>query len=151
VASGGEWSCSLYEGTINNIAVGSDYYMIVEAQDSDGYLTWIGEVTNFNASAGIVTNAGTVTMRTVSEVGSIAVTPASPSVSLGSSQQFTATLTFDDNGSINVNPIASWTSSNEGAVTINAAGLATSLAVDSSTITATFAGLSNSTTIKVSD
>jgi len=125
--------------------------MIVEAQDSDGYLTWIGEVTNFNASAGIVTNAGTVTMRTVSEVGSIAVTPASPSVSLGSSQQFTATLTFDDNGSINVNPIASWTSSNEGAVTINAAGLATSLAVDSSTITATFAGLSNSTTIKVSD
>jgi hypothetical protein len=145
-----QWQCGTYQGTMNDIPVGLSYYVIFEAEDSGGNVTWIGEVMNINVYAGAVTNGGTVIMCPVSEIVSIAVTPANLSISLGSSQQFTATVIFDDNTSNNLTPIVSWTSSNTGVASINAVGSATAVATGTTTVQATLnGGISNSTTLTV--
>ncbi|HEY6837619.1 MAG TPA: DUF3443 family protein, partial [Geobacteraceae bacterium] len=81
---------------------------------------------------------------------SIAVTPATPSLPLGTTQQFTATGTFSDNSTQDLTPSVSWASSNTGVATISAAGLATSVALGTTTITATSGTISNATTLTIS-
>ncbi len=56
---------------------------------------------------------------------SLQVTPANPSVAEGSQQQFTATGTFSDGSTQDLNRRATWSSSDSSAVTIDSAGLAT--------------------------
>ena len=80
---------------------------------------------------------------------SIAVTPASPSILSGATQQFTATGTYSDGSTRNVTSQATWTSSNTGVATINAGGLATGVSVGTTTISATLAGVVGSTTLTV--
>ncbi|HEY6872432.1 MAG TPA: DUF3443 family protein [Geobacteraceae bacterium] len=67
---------------------------------------------------------------------SIAVTPANTSIANGTTQQFTATGTFSDNSMQDISSAVTWKSSNTGVATISAAGLATSVAVGITTITA---------------
>jgi hypothetical protein len=66
---------------------------------------------------------------------SIAVTPASASVAVGATQQFTATATFADGTTRNFTNVVKWVSSNPSAATINASGLATGVAAGSTNIT----------------
>ena len=77
---------------------------------------------------------------------SLAVTPSSPSVAAGTTQQFTATGTFSDSSTQDLTDQVTWSSSAGGVATIdNGAGnegLATAVAVGSSTITATHAASS---------
>ncbi len=91
-------------------------------------------------SAGSMTS-GTA-MLTVNAAGatlkSIAVTPASPSIAAGNTQQFTATGTYSDNSTKNITSSVTWASSNPSFATIVAtAGLATGVAVGTTEITAT--------------
>jgi uncharacterized protein YjdB len=68
---------------------------------------------------------------------SIAVTPASPSIGIGSSLQFTATGTYSDNSTRNITASVTWASSNPLFATIGTAtGLATGVAVGTTEITA---------------
>ncbi len=79
----------------------------------------------------------TVTASTVT-LQSIAVTPASPTVGLGNTVQFTATGTYSDNSTKNITSSVTWASSNPSFATIVAtAGLATGVAVGTTEITAT--------------
>jgi hypothetical protein len=80
---------------------------------------------------------------------SIAVTPANPSVIAGSTQQFKATGTYSDNSTQDITSQVSWSSSNTAVATINSAGLASGIAGGSTTITATQASVSGSTTLTV--
>ena len=68
---------------------------------------------------------------------SIAVTPASTSIQVGQTQQSSATGTLSDQTAQAFSTIVSWTSSDATAATINSTGLATALAVGTTTITAT--------------
>jgi hypothetical protein len=68
---------------------------------------------------------------------SIAVTPASPSIVKGATQQFTATGTYSDSSTQNLTSTATWSSATVSVATINAAGLATGVAAGTSNITAT--------------
>jgi hypothetical protein len=79
---------------------------------------------------------------------SIAVTPANPSVALGQTQQFTATGLFSSGLTQNLTASVTWSSSAAGVATINAAGLATSVAPGSTTITATFTGAGLATGVR---
>ena len=67
---------------------------------------------------------------------SIAVTPANPSIRVGSTIQFRATGTYTDGRTQNLTGTAAWTSSVPGVATIDAAGLATGIEIGSTTITA---------------
>jgi len=84
---------------------------------------------------------------------SIAVTPTSPSITIGTPQQFTAMGTFSDNTTQDLTTSVTWNSSNTGVATIsNGAGnngKATSLAAGSSTITALSGSVSGSATLTV--
>ena len=71
-------------------------------------------------------------------LSTIAVSPSSQTIETGSSdntQQFTATGTYSD-GSTG-NPAVTWSSSEPGFATISASGLATSVSIGQTTITAT--------------
>ena len=80
---------------------------------------------------------------------SIAVTPGSASIALGLAQQFTATGTYTNGSTQNLTASATWSSSSPGVATVNSAGLATSVAQGSTTITATSSGISGSATLIV--
>ena len=86
---------------------------------------------------------------------SISVTPTSPSIALGTTQQFTATGTYSDNSTQDLTTSATWSSSIRAVATISNApgsnGLATSVGDGTTTITATdvATGVDGSTTLRV--
>jgi hypothetical protein len=108
--------------------------------------------TTITAARGGVSASTTLTVTSATLV-SLAVSPTNPSISLGSPQQFTATGTYSDKSTQNLTTSATWTSSVTSVATIsNAAGangLATSVAVGTTTITAAIGGASASTTLTV--
>jgi uncharacterized protein YjdB/N-acetylneuraminic acid mutarotase len=86
----------------------------------------------------------------VSGLVSILVTPNTPSIPLGLTQQFTATGTFSDTSTADLTRSASWTSGTPAVATVNSSsGLANVLKVGSTVITATSGSISGTTTLIV--
>jgi hypothetical protein len=85
---------------------------------------------------------------------SIDVTPSHPSAALGTTQKFVATGTYTDSSTQDITGNVTWTTSVPAVSTVSNAegsrGLATTVALGSTTITATLAGKSGSTTFTVS-
>ncbi len=79
----------------------------------------------------------------------IVVTPANPSITKGQTKQFTAVGTYSDNHQADLTATATWTSATTTVATINSTGLATSLIVGTSVITATSGTVSGNTTLTV--
>lgn len=100
---------------------------------------------------------------TSAKPSSLVVTPAAPTIQVGQTQAFVATLVYDDNTTAIVTTQATWTSSEaEVAVVSNAGGggpggggsgrgTATALAIGTSTITATYSDLTGTATLTVVD
>jgi hypothetical protein len=82
----------------------------------------------------ILSPAGTASLLT--GLISIVVTPAYPSISSGSTQQFAATGYYKGATTKNLTPYVLWSSSATGVATINSAGLASGVSSGSTTITA---------------
>jgi uncharacterized protein YjdB len=82
---------------------------------------------------------------------SLAVTPATASVAIGATQQFSATASYSDGSSRDVTATgAAWTSATPAAATVNAtSGLATGVSIGSSVVTAAFGGKTASATLTV--
>ena len=126
-------------------------------------------ISNTTGSNGLATSAGvgstTITATfsgisgnttltvTAAMLVSINVTPTNPSIALGTTQQFTATGIYSDNTNQDLTTSATWNSASTGVATISntagSNGLATSVAAGSTTITATFSGISGNTTLTV--
>jgi len=104
--------------------------------------------TTISATSGTVTGSTSVTVLPPLLV-SIAVTPASPSVAKGLTQQFTATGTYTDGSTQNLTATATWASSSAATATIAAGGLATTLAVGTTTISATSGTITGNATLNV--
>ena len=98
-----------------------------------------------NASTGLTVNKNPLV--------SIVVTPVNPSISVGQTQQFTATGTYSDASTQDLTKTAHWSSSSSGVATINngvsGGGLASGQGVGTATMTASFQGVSGSTTLTV--
>jgi len=69
---------------------------------------------------------------------SIAISPLSPGISLGTAQQLIATATYADGSTQDISALASWTSSTPAAATVSSSGLVTSVSQGSSTIHASY-------------
>ena len=89
---------------------------------------------------------------------SLVVTPATPSILVNTTQPFVATLVYSDNTTVVVTGSADWTSSDPTIATVSttggrggAAGVATSYAIGTTTITATYSGLSGTALLTVTD
>ena len=136
------WSSSnVNVATVNNSA------------GSNGLASATGAGTStITATSGTVAGSTTLTVTSATLV-SIEVTPASPSIALGTTQQFTATGTFSDSTTQNITATVAWSSSAPGVATVSnnagSQGLATPVAAGSTTILATMGAISNSATLTV--
>lgn len=99
--------------------------------------------------------SGTLTLAVSRVLASIEVTPTNPQIALGTSEQFAATGTYVDGTTADLTTQVQWESSGEGASTISnvagSQGLAQSVGLGDTTITATLEGRSGSTTMTVSN
>jgi uncharacterized protein YjdB len=94
-----------------------------------------GSVTITAAFGGI---SGTISLNiTNALLTSVQVTPANPSISLGTSEQFVATGMFDDGTTENLTNFASWNSSNANVAVLSSPGLFTTSGTGTTTIKAT--------------
>jgi hypothetical protein len=104
-------------------------------------------VTHVTATLGSVTSAPATLTVTAATLVSIAVTPSSPSVALGTTQQFTAAGTYTDNSTQNLTSEVTWSSGTTSVATISnaagSAGLATSAAPGTTEITATLGSVTS--------
>ncbi len=122
---------------------------ISNAPGSPGLATGIAPgSTVISALFGGQVGTASLTVTTATLV-SISVTPSSPSISLGSSQQFSATGTFSDGSTLDISGQANWASSDVAVAVINAGGLASSAGTGTATITATLNGVSGSAILTV--
>lgn len=100
---------------------------------------------SLSGSATLTVNAATLV--------SIGVTPPTPSIAAGTTQLFAATGTYSDGTTATITTDVTWSSSDTSVAVISNAGgsngLATSLVVGSTTITATYQGISGSATLTV--
>jgi hypothetical protein len=81
---------------------------------------------------------------------SITVTPASPRITAGLTQQLKATGNYSDSSSSDLTETVSWSSANPLNATVNAkSGLVTAIAVGSANITASLNSVSGSTTLTI--
>jgi trimeric autotransporter adhesin len=143
-------------------------------QDITASVTWassnagVASISNAPATKGIATgNApGTVTISatlgavvgtailnvTDAQLVSLNVTPTNATRPVGLTFQFEVFGTYSDNSIVNLTSSATWNSTNPGVTTINSIGLATAVAPGSTTITATYGGVtSNQATFNVTN
>jgi 6-phosphogluconolactonase (cycloisomerase 2 family) len=102
--------------------------------------------TNITATAAGKTSAPATLTVTAPTVVSIAVTPATASIVVGNTQQFTATATYSDKSTKDITSTATWSSGTPAVASISAAGLATGVTGGTSAITAAFGGVTSSPT-----
>jgi hypothetical protein len=108
-----------------------------------GSVTMSAALGSVNSSTGLTVNKNPL-------VG-IVVTPVNPSISTGQTQQFTALGTYSDGSMQDLTKTAHWSSSSSGVANngVSGGGLATGQGTGSATITASFQGVSGSTTLTV--
>ncbi len=131
--------------------------------------TEIADVSNAVGSQGVATTAavgvatisatqggitGTTTLEvTPAALTAIAITPTSPSVTVGLDQQLTATGTFSDGSTTDLTTQVTWGSSNEAIAIIGNSseiyGVVTGVSVGTATITAQLDGITGTTPVNV--
>jgi uncharacterized protein YjdB len=121
---------------------------ISNASGSEGFATGVsvGDATISASFAGVVGNSDlTVTDATLV---SIAISPTTDNLAVGSSLQFTATGSFSDGSTINLTQQVEWTSSNTQIALVNV-GLVTGASAGNATITAALNGVTATTALTV--
>ena len=108
--------------------------------NSSGLATSGNTVGTTNITADFDGQSGLATL-TTDTVASIEVTPKDPGIAKGTKQQFKAIGTLSGSTTQDLTKFATWDSSDPAITTINGSGLATSLLVGTSGITAMFGGI----------
>jgi len=108
----------------------------------------------FEGTATIQVNSGSVSASTTLSVAapalvSIAVTPATATIALGTSQQYQAIGTYSDGSTQNVTTLLSWSSGTPAVAAVTHAGRATGLSQGTATLTGGFESISVSVTLTV--
>jgi hypothetical protein len=82
-------------------------------------------------------------------LASISVAPSSVSITVGATQQYTATATYSDHSTANVSSTATWTVAPASVATTNSSGMATGVNTGSTTVTASLSGMSGNASLIV--
>ena len=144
-----------YGTTIQNVsfAWSSSSTSTATINSTSGLATGVNAgMTTITARAGGETDTATLTVTEPPPptVNSVTVSPSSPSIEEGETQQFTATAKDSDNMAISGKTFT-WTSSDTSKATINSSGLATGKDAGSVTITATTDGVDGTATLTVTE
>jgi hypothetical protein len=103
--------------------------------------------TTITCSSGSVSASTTLTVSNKT-VTSVAVTPITWNpLAANQTQQFTAVATFTDSSTQDVTASATWASSSTNVATVSTTGLGTAVATGTSTISATYGGVSGNATV----
>ena len=133
----------------------SDNGIATPSNDSgnEGLVTCVGVGSAKVAAEVNGINGSTQLTVTPAVLSSLAITPTSPGIALGTKQQFTATGTYTDGTTQDLTTAVSWSSSTDGVATVsNAAGsqgLVSSVMVGDVKINATYSGVSTSTQLSI--
>ncbi len=148
---------TLYVSLVNGFAPGggATFQVLNYGSDSGQFASVVP--TNFPVgtflSTGYTASSLVLTSHIASTLQSIAVAPANPSVALGLSEQFTAIGTYSDHSTADLTNQVTWASANLAVATISnragSQGLAATLALGASTVTASLNGVSGTTTLTV--
>jgi 6-phosphogluconolactonase (cycloisomerase 2 family) len=129
----------------------SDTPSVATITASGGFATAVsaGGTTAIEAQFSGVTGSTTLSV-TAAEISSISVTPGTPAIADGTTQQFTATATLSDGTTQDVTSSATWTSGTTATATIDpSTGFATAVDPGQSIITATVGAVSGTATLTV--
>ena len=126
---------------------------VSNAADSTGLASALATgTTSISAAIGAISGSTTLTV-TPAKLVSIAVTPATPSIAKGTKQQFVATGTYSDATTQDLTQTVTWASATAATATISngpsSRGLASSVAVGSTEISATSGAVIGKTTLTV--
>ena len=139
------------------------------SEDVTATATWsssdtaVATVDTSGVASGVAAGTATISAEYEGETGSsvltvsdaqpvaLTVTPATASFAAGDTEQFTATLEYDDSSTQDVTDQATWSSDDDAIATVDAEGLAFGVAAGDTTITATFQGLSGSADVTITD
>jgi trimeric autotransporter adhesin len=117
--------------------------------NATGLATAVGTGTSsISATLSGVTGSTVLTV-TAAALQSIAVTPSNPSIAKGTTKQFAATGTYTDNSTQVLTTQATWSAATTSVATINSTGLATAVALGTSSISASLSGITGSTVLTV--
>ena len=134
VTGTGPFTYQWYKGAIPITGANSNSYSTSTVMADNGAIFTV-TVTN---EAGAVTSVSAVLTVTAAALQSIALTPASPSITKGKTQQFTATGTYTDSSTQDITTAVTWASASAAVATIGTGtGLAIAAGIGSSPITAT--------------
>ncbi len=124
-------TCGYSDGSSSNCTSSVTWassVLSVATINSSGVVTGVGQGgANIIATSGSITGQAAVTVP-IPTLQSIAVTPASATVSVGTTQQFRATGTYSDSSTSDLTASVTWSSSNTAMATVNSSGLATAMA-----------------------
>ncbi len=122
---------------------------ISKTTGSQGVASSVGQgIANISATSGTLSGTTSLTVTSASLV-SLYITPATPLLALGTTQQFAAIGIYTDGSTQNLTSAATWSSDTPSTATIDNTGLATSIGVGTATISATVGNLSGSTILTV--
>ncbi|HKW25526.1 MAG TPA: Ig-like domain-containing protein [Terriglobales bacterium] len=159
------------DGLTLGIGIGQQYtataiYSDGSTQDLVSGVTWSSSATGVATinSSGLATTVGAGNATITAKVGtftdttpltvvaanlvSISVTPTPVSIAIGTDQQFSAVGSFND-GSTQLLPSVTWSSSSSSVATVNSAGLATAVGTGTATITAKSGSVSGTAALTV--
>jgi hypothetical protein len=116
---------------------------------SQGLASTLGTgTTTITIAVGTVSGTATLTVNPAALL-TITVNPQTPTIALGTTQQFTASGTYTDGSVQDLTGTAQWSSSSATVAVMSTTGLATSAGTGTATITATQGTLTASTTLTV--
>lgn len=107
-----------------------------------------GQIAGYGAHNGAI-HAFRLTPAAPATLSGITVAPATPTVSIGATQQFTATGTYSDGSSADLTAVVTWSSTKSKVATIDSSGLLTAVARGATKVTATSGSSSASTMVTV--
>ena len=125
-------SSSLIVATINSMGSVSTF--------SKGSTTITASMGNISSSTALVVTP---------PLSSVLIAPQNPLIFQGNTLQFIATATYTDGSTADLTNSSNWSSSANSIATVNSTGLATSLALGTTTVTANSGGFSSSTVLTV--
>lgn len=105
-------------------------------------------IATISAAVGTISASSTLTVTSATPTA-ITVTPANSVLGLSVTQQFRAQATFSDGTSQDITGVAQWHSSNSIAAPVTLSGLLVTSALGHATISASFGGVSGSTSLTV--
>ena len=127
---------------------------VVAGISTSGLATGVAQGTTTIAAVSGGINASVTLGVSAVALASIAITPAAPSVAVGSTQPFSAIATYNDGSTQDLTVVANWSSSNNAVAVVQSAGqlspgLVATSALGATTIRAAYAGVSGATAITV--